>query len=163
LGLVCAYSSVGVGSCDLANGDALKRGVESLSHEDGAGDGQVGLAGDQRRTSKVGGSSNALEDAGKTKETVDILVGEGVFASGVGGNTSGGQGTREKLDVLLLIVSDVLEVLVVLGALSCAIVSVKSSMACSCKEAITYRRPRSPSRRTWREHPCRRRSRGVQE
>jgi hypothetical protein len=123
--------------------------VEGLSHQDGAGDGQVGLAGDQRGTSEVGAGANALKDAGKTEETVNILVGEGVVTSSVRGDTSGGQGSREELDVLFLIVSDVLEVLVVLGALSCAIVSVKSSMACGYKDAITYQRSRSPSRRTW--------------
>jgi hypothetical protein len=107
--------------------------VEGLSHKDGAGNGQVGLAGDQRGTSEVGAGSNTLKDRREAEETVNILVGEGVVASGVRGDTSGSQGTREKLDVLLLVVSDVLEVLVVLGALSCAIVSVKSSEACGCK------------------------------
>jgi hypothetical protein len=138
--LICTHSSVRVGSCDLANGNALQRGVESLSHEDGAGNSQVGLAGDQRGTSEVGAGANALKDRREAEETVNILVGEGVVASSVRGDASGSQGTRKKLDVLLLVVSDVLEVLVVLGALSCAIVSVKSSRACGCKDAITYQR-----------------------
>ena len=39
-----------------------------LSHQDGAGDGQVGLAGDQGSTTEVGGGANALEDRGEGDE-----------------------------------------------------------------------------------------------
>ena len=111
-------SAVGVGNGDFANGGALVRGVLGLSHQDGTGDGQVGLAGDQGSTAEVGGGADALEDRGEGDEGRDVRVREGVLALGDRGDTSGGQSSREELDVLGLIVSDVLEVVVVVGAVA---------------------------------------------
>lgn len=117
-------SAVGVGNGDLTNGGALVRGVLGLGHQDGAGDGQVVLAGDQGSTTEVGGGANALEDRGEGDEGGNVRVGEGVLALRNGGDASGGQGSSEELDVLSLVVSDVLEVVVVVAAVACAIVSI---------------------------------------
>lgn len=97
--------------------------MESLSHQDGACDGQVVLAGDQRGATEVGGSADTLEDRGEGDEALDIGVREGVFASLVGGDASGLQGSGKELHVLLLVVGDVLKVGVVVFAVACGIVS----------------------------------------
>lgn len=160
--VACTDSSVGVGSCDLANGNALQRGVKSLSDQDRACNGQVVLAGDQRGTAEVGRSANALEDGREGDEALDILVGEGVGALLDGLDTSGGQSAGEKADVLLLIVCDVLEVLVVLSIVSCTVVSVTGLGASGkSKHVITYRQQRTPQQRTCPGHPGRRRSPGA--
>jgi hypothetical protein len=117
-------SAVGVGNGDLANGGALVRGVLGLGHQDGAGDGQVGLAGDQGSTAEVGGGANTLEDRGEGDEGGDVRVREGVLALGNRGDTSGSQSSGEELDVLSLVVSDVLEVVVVVAAVACEVVSI---------------------------------------
>lgn len=114
-----SYGAVGVGERHLADGKTLQRGVEGLCDEDGAGDAQVGLAGDKGCGAEVGRSANALEDAGERDEGLDIGVREVVGARLHWSDSSGLESTSEELDVLLLIVGDVLEVVVVVRAVAC--------------------------------------------
>ena len=117
-------SAIGVGSSDLAGGVALERSVDRLGHQDGACDGQVVLAGDQRSGTEVGRSTNALEDRSEAQETLGVGVGERVGASLDGCHASLLEGTGEELDVLLLIVGDVLKVVVVVATVACRVVSI---------------------------------------
>jgi len=117
-------SAVGVGSSDLARGVALERSVDRLSHQDGAGDGQVVLAGDQRSGTEVGRSTNALKDRSEAQEALGVRVGERVGASLHRCHASLLQGTGKELDVVLLIVSDVLKVVVVFATVACRVISI---------------------------------------
>ena len=121
------YSSVGVGGSDLAVGVALKRSVNCLGHQNGAGNGQVVLAGDQRSSTEVGRSTNALKDRSEAQETLGVGVGERVSASLDGFHASLLEGTGEELDVLLLIVGDVLKVVVVVATVACRAISIMRS------------------------------------
>lgn len=53
--------AVGVGREDLAEVEALQRGVQGFGHEDGAGDAEVGLVGDEGCAAEVGGGANTRE------------------------------------------------------------------------------------------------------
>ena len=117
-------SAVGVGSSDLARGVALKRSVNGLGHQDGACDGQVVLAGDERSGTEVGRSTDALKDRSEAQEALRVRVRERVGASLDGCHASLLQGTGKELDVVLLIVSDVLKVVVVFATVACRVISI---------------------------------------
>ena len=58
----------GVGHGDFVDGAALQAGVEGFGDEDGARDGEVLFACDERRAGQVGRCADAFEDGGKGNE-----------------------------------------------------------------------------------------------
>lgn len=107
-------SAVGGSKGNLLGGVALERGVESLSDEDGASNGQVVLAGDQGSTTEVGRCADALENGGESDELLSgHVLGEVVLALLDRSGTSGSNGAGEKLHVVLLVAGDVSQVGVV--------------------------------------------------
>ena len=108
----------GVGHGDLVDGGALHAGVQGLDGQDGAGGGEVGFACDQGRAREVGRGADALEDGGQGDEGQYVRVREVVGAGRDGRVAGGGDGGGEEGDVGLLVVRDVLQVVVVVGAIA---------------------------------------------
>lgn len=89
--------------------------MDCLGDEDGAGDGEVGLAGDGGGGAEVGGHAETLDDGGHLQEGGDVGVGEVVGAGGDWLGSCGGEAGGEGGDVGFFVVGNVLE-LVVEGA-----------------------------------------------
>ncbi len=90
--------------------------MDGFGDEDGAGDAQVGFAGDEGGAAEVGGHADAFEDGGERDEGFGVRVGEAVGAGCDGCVAGRHEGGGEELDVLFFVVDDVLEVVVVGGA-----------------------------------------------
>lgn len=115
-GIETERGAVGVRGRDFPEVETLDGGVEGFGDEDGAGDAEVGLAGDEAGAAEVGGCADALEHRGEGDEGFRVRVGEVVRAGCDGGGAGGHDGRGEELDVLFFVVGDVLEVVVVVGA-----------------------------------------------
>ena len=112
-GVEAEGGAVGVRGGDLAEVEALDRGVEGLGDEDGARDAEVGFAGDEARAAEVGGCADAFEDRGEADEGFGVRVREIVGACCDGLGARGREGGGEEFDVLFFVVGDVFEVVVV--------------------------------------------------
>ena len=88
--------------------------MEGLGCQDGTGNGQVVLAGDQGRTTKVSRSTDAFEDGGEGDEGCNIGVREVVGAGRDRGLAVCLKSRSQDLNVDLFIIGDIFEVVVVL-------------------------------------------------
>ena len=108
--------TVGVCWCDFADGEALQRSVYSLGHEDGTGNAEVRLGGDEACTAQVGVGADAFEHGGEGDEGHGVRVGEGVGAGLHGDGTGGGDRGLKVEYVLFFVVRDIFEIGIVVGA-----------------------------------------------
>ena len=108
--------TVGVCGCDFAEGEALQRSVQSLGHENGTGNTEVRLGGDEACTAEVGGGADAFEHGGEGDEGHGVRVGEGVGAGLHGRGAGGGEGGLKVEYVLFFVVRDIFEIGIVVGA-----------------------------------------------
>ena len=92
--------------------------MQRLDRENRAGDGEVLLAGDQASSAEVCAGADAFEDGRQSDEARNVSGREGVSASLHRSGASGLDGRREGLNVHLLVVSDVAEVVVVVGGVT---------------------------------------------
>ena len=106
-GVEAKGGAVGVRGRDLAEVEALDRGVQGLSDEDGARNAEVGLTGDEAGAAEVGGCADAFEHGGEGDEGFWVGVGEAVGAGCDWFGARSGKGRGEELDVLFFVVGDV--------------------------------------------------------
>ena len=102
--------------CDFSEVESMDCSVDRFGDEDRTSNAEICLAGDETCSAKVGGYADALEHRGESDEGMGVSIREVVCAGCHWLGASGHDGRSEKLDMLLFVVSNVLEVGVVLGA-----------------------------------------------
>lgn len=108
--------AVRVSGGDLAEVEALQRGVDGLGDENGAGNAEVFFRGDEGGAAEIGRGADAFEHGRQRHEGFGVRVGEAVGAGLDGLGAQRADGRFEGLHVQFFVVGDVFEVGVVEGA-----------------------------------------------